>query len=146
MAQRLISSFALAAYQLKSMRVTRAGTAGLSVIFAAGVALLVSIYTARWGWRIGSALAVLVLAQGLFETWRASTENSMREGHSLNDQTSPIIYVEQEAKSIERGKVVGVSGASLRPKVVVSQKIEELRDAQVIGVDQSGVNDDGGRQ
>ena len=100
----------------------------LSILLAAGVAVLVAVWTSRWAWPAGVGLAVLVMLQGSVE-WLRTKENATSGNHNRR------LSLTQDATSLADSRVAGVRGQPIDMDIDVHQALGNVERSAIIGID-----------
>jgi hypothetical protein len=112
----------------RTMVRSRTAAAAISVVLAAGVAVLVNAWTAGWGWPAGTGLGTLVALQAAFAWWQAKTD-----GQPSNGQRR--IVANQQHGVVLDSDVIGVRRLPQGADVEVRQRFDRVDRSTIIGVD-----------
>ncbi len=106
----------------------RVVTAVSSVVLAAGVAVLVTVWASGWAWPAGVSLGVLVIIQCAVEWLRTSEDRpsaDLVQKQSLN----------QKAGNISNSQIVGIRGRPANIGVDVQQTFGDVDRSTVVGIE-----------
>jgi hypothetical protein len=122
-----------------SMTRDRQIMAAIAVVLAAGVAVLVNVWTTAWGWPAGAGLAALVLCQAGLEGWRRGHE------HAPGSSNSRRMVVRQRARDVVDSDLTGIKAPPVQAEVQARQRLGRVRNSTVIGIDGNPARDSDGR-
>jgi hypothetical protein len=101
----------------------------ISVLLAAGVSIVVNVWTSGWAWSAGVGLAVLIVCQVAVECFRSNTADW---------KSSPRrrLAIEQRLGDVRGAHVTGVRRSLLNGDVKVRQRFRNVDTSRIVGIEE----------
>ena len=106
----------------------RAVTAISSVVLAAGVAVIINVWTSGWAWPAGVSLGVLLILQCIVEWLRDRGDKSSAEPERKQSLT-------QITGNLSESHIVGISGGAANTNVNVQQAFGDVERSTIVGIE-----------
>lgn len=114
----------------RARKLSRLVASLINVVFAAGVAVLVNVWTSGWSISVGVGLAVGVIGQGLVLWWTTSRDD---------DLVLPKVDADADLGKIVNSSATGVTTNPDTPRNITAKlKASEVRNSTFVGVDLTG--------